>query len=200
MSFPISLPLLYPSAPHLHTEQALKKLRIDIFTPKTGFLQRNHSMRFSYECSHNPYLAMFLLVKMQCGKQITGSWGQLSPPQLADSFWALHTSCCHLPVLFQKWQPHSEPELLGHLNYVQQAWGLQQWRSALPRQPTAHTSAYQSVLSLSWDFIWPQPLTVQAHALHPSPTKRGWQVILEQTAMLLTAHVLEHAGWVIFFF
>lgn len=199
MSFPISLSLLYPSAPHLHTQPDLKKLTTVIFTPKTGFLQRNHSMTFSYECSCNPYPAMFLLVKMQRGKQITVSWGQLSPPRLADSFWALHTSCCHLPVLLQKWQAHSEPELLGHLNYVQQAWGLQQWSSAVPRQPTARTSACQSVLSLSWDFMWLQPLTVQAHAPHPSPTKRGWQVILEQAAMPLTAHVLEHTGWEIFF-
>lgn len=40
-----------------------------------------------------------------------------------------------------------------------------------------------------------QPLTVQAHALQPSPTKTRWQVILKQPAMLLTAHVLEHTGW-----
>lgn len=86
MSFPISLSLLYPSAPHLHTQPDLKKLMTVIFTPKTGFLQRNHSMTFSYECSCNPYPAMFLLVKMQRGKQITVSWGQLSPPRLADSF------------------------------------------------------------------------------------------------------------------
>lgn len=95
----------------------------------------------------------------------------------------------------QKWQPHSEPELLGHLNYVQQAWGLQQRSAAqLVRQPTARTSAYQSVLCVSCHVMWLQLLTVQAHALHPSPTKTGWQVILEQSAMLLTAHVLEHTG------
>lgn len=160
-----------------------------------GLLQSSHSIIFSYGYSWNTYPAMFLLVNMRRGKQITVSWGQLSTPRLPDSFWALHTSCCHLPGLLQKWQLHSEPEWLGHLNYVEQAWGWQQWSAALPRQPAARTSANQSVLSLSCGFMCPQPLTVQAHALHPSPTKTGWQVISEQPAMPLTAHVLEHTGW-----
>lgn len=199
MSFPISLPLLYPSALHLHTQPAFKNLTTVIFTPKKGFLQSSHSIIFSYECSFNPYLAMFLLVKLQCGRQITVSWGQLSPPRLPDSFWALHTSCCHPPVLPRSGS-HTEPELLGHLNYVQQAWGLQQRSAALlVRQPRARTSAYQSVLCVSCHVMWLQPLTVQAHAPHPSPTKTGWQVLLEQPAMLLTAHVLEHIGWEMFF-
>lgn len=38
----------------------------------------------------------------------------------------------------------------------------------------AHASVYQSVLSLSSYFMWPRPLTTQAHTLHLSPTERGW--------------------------
>lgn len=111
---------------------------------------------------------------MPRGKQITVSWRQLSPhPGLPAGFHAQHTSCCHPPVLLQKRQPRSEMELLGHLNCIQQARGLQQWNAALPRQPTAHASVYQSVLSFSSYSIWLQPPTTQTRALHPPPTERG---------------------------
>lgn len=108
------------------------------------------------------------------GKWIAVSCWHLSLPGLAASSHAQDTSRCHLPALLQKPQSCSEPELLGHLNYVQQAWSLQQRNAVLPRQPTARASASQSVLSLSSYFMWLQPLTMQAHAPHPAPTENGW--------------------------
>lgn len=108
------------------------------------------------------------------GKWIAVSCWHLSLPGLAASSHAQDTSRCHLPALLQKPQSCSEPELLGHLNYVQQAWSLQQQNAVLPRQPTARASVSQSVLSLSSYFMWLQPLTTQAHAPHPAPTENGW--------------------------
>lgn len=121
-----------------------------------GLLQSSHSIIFSYGYSWNTYPAMFLLVNMCRGKQITVSWGQLSTPRLPDSFWALHTSCCHLPGLLQKWQLHSEPEWLGHLNYVQQAWGWQQW--------SAHCHGSQQLVHLRTNLFCLSAAALCAHS------------------------------------
>lgn len=108
---------------------------------------------------------------MLCGKQISGRAAAATPRPYCPLS-PEHTSIWHPPLL-QKQQPHSEPGSEAvKLNYLQQAWGSQQRKAALPRQPTAHASVYRSVLSLSCYFRQPQSLTMQAHPLRPSPTKR----------------------------